>query len=857
MTIMPENNEAHPRSFSRAVEVSVRGVGVRLGKRSVLRDVNLDIYTGEFVCVVGPSGCGKTTLLNVMAGFITPTEGEILARGERVRAPDPRRIFVFQEGGVFPWLTVVQNIALGLRAKPRVEQVASVQRYVRLVGLAGFEDAYPKELSGGMRQRVEIARALAASPDVIYMDEPFAALDQVTRLEMRHELTQIWQAERKTVVLVTHDIDEAVQLADRVIVMQSAPGTCREIVRVALPRPRDLRAPHCRALCARLMQSIEPTRGGDSQLAPNATAPSGERVVQPTKGRPMSPSTTRPSTARATGGPAQPGLSAEPSYDYVIIGAGPAGLQLSYFLKRAGIRHRVLDRASSAGAFFQTYPRHRKLISINKPNTGIDDAEVNLRFDWNSLLSDDGPRFAHFTPRYFPAASSMLEYLADYAARHELPVEYGFEVTHVERTAPGGPFQVTASDGRRVIGNQLVVATGVSKPWLPNFPGVEHCEPYSSVSVDPDDFTNQRVLILGKGNSAFETADNLMETTASIHLLSPTPLRMAWTTHFPGHLRAVNNNLLDSYHLKSQNAVIDAEVREIRREGKEYVVTLAYAHANAEVETLRYDRVIACTGFRFDTDIFAPDCRPELKPCGRLPVMTSEWESKNVPGLFFAGTLMQYRDYKKTMSAFVHGFRYNVRALSRLLEERYHGVRWPSRDVAVGARAVTDALLARANRSSGLWQQPGFLCDIVEVGEGAHGAYLEELPADLAKESRMLAGRWLMLTLEFGKVHGDPFAIDRVHREDAARASESVFLHPIVRYYVDGQLAAEHHVIEDLAAVWREPEHVEPLAAFVSEVLAGQHEPGQHGRPVRSSGMYEAGMEAAPAKGRPRTGTSA
>ncbi|HTV20087.1 MAG TPA: ABC transporter ATP-binding protein, partial [Polyangiaceae bacterium] len=191
---------------ARAVEISMRGVGVRLGRRRVLGDVDLDVYTGEFVCVVGPSGCGKTTLLNMMAGFIMPGEGEILARGERVTGPDPRRIFVFQEGGVFPWLTVAQNVALGLGGKPRAEQATIVRHYVDMVGLEGFEDAYPKELSGGMRQRVEIARALAASPDVIYMDEPFAALDHVTRLEMRRELTQLWQAERKTVVLVTHDI---------------------------------------------------------------------------------------------------------------------------------------------------------------------------------------------------------------------------------------------------------------------------------------------------------------------------------------------------------------------------------------------------------------------------------------------------------------------------------------------------------------------------------------------------------------------------------------------------------------------------------------------------------------------------
>src|SRR6516164_6822099 len=206
----------------------------------VLERINVEVRYGEFVCFVGPSGCGKSTLLNIVGGFLTATRGELLVEGEPVRGPDPRRIFVFQENGVFPWLTVQDNIGFGLLRKTRAERQRIVQHYTEMVGLTGFERSYPRELSGGMRQRVEIARALAANPDIIYMDEPFGALDFLTRLKMRNDLVRIWQSEKKTILFVTHDIEEAIQLADRVLVMSDRPATIQEIVDVDLTRPRDL-----------------------------------------------------------------------------------------------------------------------------------------------------------------------------------------------------------------------------------------------------------------------------------------------------------------------------------------------------------------------------------------------------------------------------------------------------------------------------------------------------------------------------------------------------------------------------------------------------------------------------------------
>lgn len=209
----------------------------------VLEAVDLEVNEGEFVCILGPSGCGKSTVLNIIGGFLEPTSGEVRIDGEPVRGPDPRRIFVFQERGVFPWLTVSANIGFGLGHLSYKERQARVDRYVDLVGLKGFELTYPNELSGGMKQRVEVARALAVNPDVLYLDEPFGALDSITRLTMRSELLRIWEAEKKTIIFVTHDIDEAVQLADRIIVMSARPAQVRRVVTIDIPHPRDLSSP--------------------------------------------------------------------------------------------------------------------------------------------------------------------------------------------------------------------------------------------------------------------------------------------------------------------------------------------------------------------------------------------------------------------------------------------------------------------------------------------------------------------------------------------------------------------------------------------------------------------------------------
>src|SRR5437867_4617401 len=225
-------------------KLSLTGLNMTFGHGNevvdVLENIDLEVREGEFICLLGPSGCGKSTLLNIVGGFLKPSSGEVVIDGEPVVGPDPRRIFVFQERGVFPWLTVEGNIGFGLFRLSPEERQRRISHYVALVGLQGFEKAYPRELSGGMKQRVEVARALAVNPDMLFLDVPFGALDSITRLIMRGELLRIWEAERKTIIFVTHDIDEAVQLADRVIVMSARPARIQRVVDIDIPHPRDI-----------------------------------------------------------------------------------------------------------------------------------------------------------------------------------------------------------------------------------------------------------------------------------------------------------------------------------------------------------------------------------------------------------------------------------------------------------------------------------------------------------------------------------------------------------------------------------------------------------------------------------------
>lgn len=212
---------------------------VRTSEVVALQDINLSIDEGEFISIVGSSGCGKSTLLRIIAGLENGYDGAVRLGDRRIAGPGLDRGMVFQEHRLIPWLTVEQNVAFGLNGKSTGENERLVREHLELVGLSGFAKAHPHQLSGGMAQRVSIARALVNQPKLLLLDEPFGALDALTRIQMQQEILRIWEVERTTMVLVTHDIDEAIYLGDRVVIMSSRPGTVKRIIPVDLPRPRD------------------------------------------------------------------------------------------------------------------------------------------------------------------------------------------------------------------------------------------------------------------------------------------------------------------------------------------------------------------------------------------------------------------------------------------------------------------------------------------------------------------------------------------------------------------------------------------------------------------------------------------
>ena len=223
-----------------------------------LQDIKLQIPRGQFTCLLGPSGCGKSTLLNAVAGFALPSSGSIVADGVPVTGPGPERGMVFQEYALFPWMTVEDNIAFGLEIKkqPRAAIASTVGALLEMLSLADFRHRYPKDLSGGMRQRVAIARVLALDSPIMLMDEPFGALDALTRRNLQDELLRIWARLKKTILFVTHSIEEAIYLADRIVVMTYRPGTVKRDLLVELPRPRDPAAPEFNALKRELGQLV-------------------------------------------------------------------------------------------------------------------------------------------------------------------------------------------------------------------------------------------------------------------------------------------------------------------------------------------------------------------------------------------------------------------------------------------------------------------------------------------------------------------------------------------------------------------------------------------------------------------------
>lgn len=552
-------------------------------------------------------------------------------------------------------------------------------------------------------------------------------------------------------------------------------------------------------------------------------------------------------------------------HEYCVVGAGPGGLQLGFYLERAGRDYIIFERDALAGAFYTKYPRHRKLISINKRHTGKTNKEFNMRHDWNSLLSDDESLLmTKYSKQFFPDADILVRYLNDYATKLKLKVQYNTNILHVSRSGEEDDalFHLKDQNETEYTCKNLVICTGIAVENLPRkFKGFEYTESYSDISTNPDDYEGQTVLIVGRGNSAFETADSIMGATNLIHMFARSRVRLSWETHYVGDLRAVNNGILDTYQLKSLDALLEAPIEEmavIKRDGKLFVDAFDGTGENIVTadqpisESGRapdnfavrepYDRVIRCLGFKFDFSIFDNTTKPRPsrgKRSKKYPAIKPSYESTSIPRLYFAGTNTHSVDFRKSAGGFIHGFRYTARTLHRVLEWRNHKVVWPH--VTVPIVEVVNVILKRINEASGIYQMFGVLGEVMILRDNGKVEYYEEFPIRLVHQFEEFTGRpagpMIVLNMEYGKDFSgagkDTFKSDRATGEPG-EAHKSNFLHPVIYFYKEPPTALPketkevvlprpdrlHHMVEDFLTQWTAPNsHILPLRRFIENVV--------------------------------------
>ncbi|XP_048760429.2 uncharacterized protein LOC125669743 isoform X3 [Ostrea edulis] len=517
------------------------------------------------------------------------------------------------------------------------------------------------------------------------------------------------------------------------------------------------------------------------------------------------------------------GVGTSPTHrDYCVIGAGPAGLQIGYFLNKSQRNYIIFEKSNIAGSFFTKYPIHRKLISINKIYTGRENAEYNLRHDWNSLLSDEERMlFKHFSRQMFPPADTMV--------------------------------------------TVAIVATGVWKPRVPDIPGQELMDGYESLSSNASDYEGKSVMILGRGNSAFETASAIYDKTNFVHMVGRHRIRLAWETHYVGDLRAVNNELLDTYQLKSQDGLLEYDINDYKvvKEGgklylRENLPDEQWEEYDNDPLLTPYDKIIRCLGFQFDPFIFRKISDVAVRPSQKYPIIDYDYRSSVVDGLYFTGTIAHSLDFRQSAGGFIHGFRYSARVLSKILNWRYHQEMWPS--AILPLHNLSSVIIRRVNEASGLYQMFTYLCDIILVDENEMKyEYVEEYPTKLIHKFREVTGidpanrKVLVVLLQYGEgFHGpeeDVFREDRA-ANDPRFADHSNFLHPVIYYFEEIPKEEDikrrkrgdplppadkiHHILEDFSANWDRPNaHVKPLAVFLRRTLkertqlASKYEPNE------------------------------
>ncbi|XP_077994880.1 FAD-dependent oxidoreductase domain-containing protein 2-like [Glandiceps talaboti] len=453
-------------------------------------------------------------------------------------------------------------------------------------------------------------------------------------------------------------------------------------------------------------------------------------------------------------------MTTKTDFEYMIIGAGPAGVQMAYCMEKYKMDYMVVERADGPGSFYRKYPRHRTLISINKKYNVFPEREFNLRHDWNSLVNDEEENpllFTDYSEELFPDAGLLVKYLEDFCKKYPSNIRYNTNIINIHRDdvmddgKSKSRFTITDERGNKFTCRVLMVGTGPTLPHDPQIEGVELIDSYQDHTLNLEEYKNKKVCILGGGNSAFETADYLAGSAGIIHMFNRHAVKFAWDTHFVGHLRAVNNNILDMYHLKSLHALRKCEATRVWKEDGKFSIEYDMHLPNwnppgtGRFITKGYDKIISCTGWKFlNRALFDDTCKPDTHTEGKYPVLDEHWQS-TVQDLYFIGTAMQARD-RRSASGFIHGFRYNVKSLTNMLRFTYNSIPFPAIEFSpIKQDEVCNWVIKRISVVSSLYQLgQGFLCDIMLIdvpkdakvtddGVAGRVRYIKELPQEWVK----------------------------------------------------------------------------------------------------------------------------
>jgi hypothetical protein len=508
----------------------------------------------------------------------------------------------------------------------------------------------------------------------------------------------------------------------------------------------------------------------------------------------------------------------------IIIGAGPAGIQLGYFFQKAGIEYVILEKAEKAGSFFDKYPHSGKLISINKKHTGSDIEDFNLRHDWNSLLSEDGPKFTDYSDDFYPDSKDLTRYLNDFAEKFKLNIKYNTTVEKIRQKDNGYAIGLTDSQGKWIYScEKLIVATGMGNPDMSDIEDttktIKHYAQYEKdYFKDPEnlaEFNGKTILLIGNGNSSYELANLLTPHCGSILILGRSEKEWSMFSHYAGDLRSTYLGFHDTFLLKSLNA-FDAQQAKLKIKFTEDKYTPTFIcspncskeHVYIGTPLGGFDSVILCTGWKFDSSIF----EFELEMKEKYPKINGKFESSSYKNLFFIGSLMHSKDYKKSSGGFIHGFRYLIEYFFHI---NYDGKLKVNKFSSDSLENLAKHMLYKINISSPMYQMFGYMMDLIVYNPAKKEfTYINDIHREfLSTKAPDETLTYFTLSLEYSTAENHWWLESRKTVRDISmlgvkvsslgKESRSTLIHPVLRAFKDRPnktMIDEIHFDEELYA---------------------------------------------------------